>query len=346
MLLTFFLILFSSVIFYTSAWAFTPGDANEDGDVNLGDIIRVVNIVFKGAPYPQDGEQADPTADCKINLSDAVYLVNYIFKSGKLPDWTVCFDVPVNLGTPINSADVEESFFITYDGKRAYFASNKPLTFGGSDLFYSDWDSVTGNWGAPVNLGPGINSGWDDITPCVSSDAKRLYFQAFGRAGGLGGWDVWYCEWDSINDQWGIPQNPGPNINSSEGEGTPFVTVDGQELYFVGPGGLYVSCWTGSEWGPRDYLDTMVNNYGNEAAPSLPADENWLYHYAFGYPTILVSYWTGTAWSYHKELLININPGLYPYITPDGKRLYFTGFPGGIGGSSDIWVAARKFQNK
>src|SRR3990172_7067889 len=161
MLFTFFLILFSSVVFYTSTLAFTPGDANNDDGVNLADIIQVVNIVFREAPYPPEGEQADPNADCKISIADIVYMVNYIFKGGPPPDWIACFENPVPVGEPIETPAAEESFFLTYDGKRAYFSSNKYPTFGSSDLFYSDWDSVTGNWSSRVNLGSHINSGWD-----------------------------------------------------------------------------------------------------------------------------------------------------------------------------------------
>lgn len=324
--------------------AFTPGDANNDGGVNLADIIQVVNIVFGEAPYPPEGEQADPNADCKVNITDIVYMVNYVFKGGPPPDWVTCFENPVPVGLPIETPDIEESFFITYDGKRAYFSSNGHPNYGGTDLFYSDWDSADGNWSIPVNLGSQVNSGSNDIQPSVSGDSKKLFFQAFGRAGGLGGWDVWYCEWDSVTEQWGVPINPGANINSEQGEGSPFITADEQELYFGRVGGIYVSYWTGSEWGPRVFLGYNINYWGVENASSLTADKKWFYFDA--YITLFVSYWTGSGWAPRKELLAPINPGRRPYITPDGKKLYFiAGRPCELG-ICNIWVAKRKFQNQ
>ncbi|MCP4568635.1 MAG: hypothetical protein GY841_13745 [FCB group bacterium] len=61
------------------------GDANFDGDVNVGDAVVLINFVFKGASYPHVPDLADANGDCSLNVGDAVYLINYVFKGGDPP---------------------------------------------------------------------------------------------------------------------------------------------------------------------------------------------------------------------------------------------------------------------
>ena len=62
-----------------------PGDANNDGAVNVGDAVFVINYVFKGGPPPPCKQEADANADAAVNVGDAVYVINYIFKGGPTP---------------------------------------------------------------------------------------------------------------------------------------------------------------------------------------------------------------------------------------------------------------------
>ncbi len=77
---------------------------------------------------------------------------------------------------------------LTPDGKRLYFVSDMPGGFGGTDIYYSNWnDSV---WSAPVNCGNKINTLADELFPfAVSSD--MLYFSSNGHLS-IGGLDVFY----------------------------------------------------------------------------------------------------------------------------------------------------------
>ncbi|MEZ5357329.1 MAG: dockerin type I repeat-containing protein [Candidatus Zixiibacteriota bacterium] len=61
------------------------GDANNDGDVNIGDIVYIIAYIFRGGPPPELVNQSDVNEDCGINLGDAVYLINYAFRSGPAP---------------------------------------------------------------------------------------------------------------------------------------------------------------------------------------------------------------------------------------------------------------------
>ena len=76
------------------------------------------------------------------------------------------------------------------------------------DLLTCPGDSVTVH-----NLGPNVNSRWDEWDPNPTSDGHYLYFSSAPRPGGKGDQDVWYCE---CNDTaWSKPMNLGNPINSN-----------------------------------------------------------------------------------------------------------------------------------
>jgi hypothetical protein len=63
----------------------TPGDANDDGDSNVGDAVYIINYVFKGGAAPPCMNEGDANGDCNVNVGDAVYVINFVFKGGAAP---------------------------------------------------------------------------------------------------------------------------------------------------------------------------------------------------------------------------------------------------------------------
>jgi subtilisin family serine protease len=61
------------------------GDANNDGTVNIGDAVYLVNYIFKGGPAPDTDYLGDANGDESVNIGDAVYLIDYIFHGGPPP---------------------------------------------------------------------------------------------------------------------------------------------------------------------------------------------------------------------------------------------------------------------
>jgi hypothetical protein len=61
------------------------GDANRDYSINTGDVIFLVNAVFKGGTPPDPIKIGDINGDCETNVGDAVYLINHIFRGGPAP---------------------------------------------------------------------------------------------------------------------------------------------------------------------------------------------------------------------------------------------------------------------
>lgn len=102
--------------------------------------------------------------------------------------------------------------FITSDGKRMFFVSNKPGGQGGDDIWVSD----LGNDGDAVNstnLGAGINTPQDDQAPYYDGDKKVLIYSSKGFTG-LGGFDFFESTGDT--GSWTVPQNMGYPMNSAK----------------------------------------------------------------------------------------------------------------------------------
>ena len=97
------------------------------------------------------------------------------------------------------------------DGKRLYFSSDMPGGMGMSDIWYVD---ITGDntYGAPVNLGPKINTEARETFPFIGSSGK-LYFSTDGRPG-YGGYDVYRADIGSDGQIQDVV-NLGKPINSS-----------------------------------------------------------------------------------------------------------------------------------
>lgn len=67
------------------ACQYVCGDANYDTKINVGDVVFVINFIFKAGTAPVPSCKADVNHDGKVNVGDAVYLINHIFKAGPAP---------------------------------------------------------------------------------------------------------------------------------------------------------------------------------------------------------------------------------------------------------------------
>src|SRR5713226_1041346 len=62
------------------------------------------------------------------------------------------------------------------------------------------------DWSEPVNLGPVVNSEFNDQHPAISVDGLSLYISS-DRPGGFGDMDIYVSHRASLDDDWGPPQN-------------------------------------------------------------------------------------------------------------------------------------------
>lgn len=83
----------------------------------------------------------------------------------------------VNLGDVVNSFGEETSPWLAYDGKTLYFSSDGHTGYGKLDIFMTKrLDNTWTNWSPPVNLGPGINSPYDDVSFNYNPADRYAYF--------------------------------------------------------------------------------------------------------------------------------------------------------------------------
>ncbi|MFK7933598.1 MAG: OmpA family protein [Saprospiraceae bacterium] len=103
---------------------------------------------------------------------------------------------------------------LSKDGRRLYFASNRPGGYGGMDIWLAE--QLDGEWQTPINLGPTINSAGNEIFPFIANDEK-LYYASDGHLG-VGGLDIFVGQKANDSDErnWSIRENLGTPFNSPD----------------------------------------------------------------------------------------------------------------------------------
>ena len=104
------------------------------------------------------------------------------------------------------------------DGKFLYFVSDLPGGYGGKDIWRSAKNGST--YGAPVNLGPTINTSGDEKYPYMRSDST-LYFSSNGHPG-FGGLDIFRAK-EKEDGTWEVHNMMYPMNSNMDDFGITFV---------------------------------------------------------------------------------------------------------------------------
>jgi len=118
----------------------------------------------------------------------------------------------VKLNKNINTKYWESHGFITEDGQHLIFASDRPGGYGGLDLYISE--KTDRDWGPPVNLGPEINTRFNEDRPSLINNGKTLFFISQGHEN-IGGYDIFRSDLQG-NGTWDEPKNLGYPINTPD----------------------------------------------------------------------------------------------------------------------------------
>ena len=134
---------------------------------------------------------------------------------------------PVKLNTNINSESWEGSCSITADGRYLYFASSRPGGMGGRDIYVSEMEN--GDWGPAKNLGPTINTKYNEDAPFIHPDGITLFFSSEGHKS-IGGYDIMYSIKKENN--WLEPLSMGIPLNTTEDDRYYVINAKGNVGYF------------------------------------------------------------------------------------------------------------------
>ena len=117
------------------------------------------------------------------------------------------------LNDPINTLYNETHASLSSEGDVLFFTSNRNGGYGGLDIYKSVLDK-NGEWSPPKNLGPVINTVFDEKSPFVTENGKKLYFSSQGHYN-MGGFDLFYSEL-SEKGEWNYPVNIGYPVNTTD----------------------------------------------------------------------------------------------------------------------------------
>ncbi len=116
------------------------------------------------------------------------------------------------LGNNVNGRTSETHASISKNGKTLFFTSDARGGQGSFDIYVSKLDGK-GEWGVPVNLGPVINTPYEEQTPFISSNDSILFFSSQGHKT-IGGFDVFYSELGK-DGKWKEPVSLGYPVNTT-----------------------------------------------------------------------------------------------------------------------------------
>ena len=158
----------------------------------------------------------------------------------------------------VNSDSWETHCTVTPDGENMYFVSDREGGFGGRDI-YRIVKLPNGEWSEAQNMGPGINTPYDEDSPFIAVNNKTLYFSSNGPKS-MGGFDVFVAFRDE-NNSWSTPINMGYPINSAGDDIFYTTTVDGLRGY--------LSSFRKGGHGEKDIYEIQNDYLGNRPISSL-----------------------------------------------------------------------------
>lgn len=156
--------------------------------------------------------------------------------------------------------------------------------FRSDDIWQADWDGT--KWQKPDKIDEVIDS-YGSVEPSVfiTADGKGLYFVS-NRQGGRGEKDIYFCRKKS-DDTWGTPELLGNEINTQWNEDAPYVSDDGNTLYFSSEGHNSMGGYdvfrskkmANGKWSEAENLGAPINN-GDDDVFYVPDEKNQRAWYA------------------------------------------------------------------
>jgi hypothetical protein len=177
--------------------------------------------------------------------------------------------------------------FLSPNGLRLYFVSNRPLNKSTTDtkdfdIWYVERESPSKNWSSPINMGTPINTEHNEFYPAVSTNGN-LYYTG-DRPDSKGEDDIFFSSYE--NGKYSEPISLGENINSKGYEYNAYIGKDESYLIFggyaredgQGSGDLYISFkGNDNEWSKAKPLPVPINSRYMDYCPFVDEPNGLLY---------------------------------------------------------------------
>lgn len=194
---------------YEEGVYFSVRQGNKWDGANWGDAKPV-----RGLVRDENGKAGQETATSISSDGRELYVCHngdiYVsHKDEKTNEWLPATPLP----EPVNTVFNEDFAFITPDGQELYISSDCPGGFGGKDIYRSR-RLPNGQWGEPLNLGPGVNTEEDEDAPFFHEPTGILYFSSRGH-NTMGGYDIFFAP-QNDKGEYEVATNIGYPINSPD----------------------------------------------------------------------------------------------------------------------------------
>ncbi|MEO6302202.1 MAG: hypothetical protein ABIP51_03410 [Bacteroidia bacterium] len=265
-------------------------------NINSSAMEAVINL-------SPDGQTLILYKDGGEGMSGNIYYSNY---DGK--DWTTLKE----FGSDVNSKFQESHACLNADGTVLFFVSDRPGGYGGKDI-YRCIKLPNGIWSKALNMGPSINTEYDEDGAFIHPDGITFFFSSNGHKT-MGGYDIFFAT-----------LNPDNKFSEVTNIGYPINTTDDDVFYVTSPDGKrsYLSSAKDGGYGEKDIY--VVSIPGAKEKPLalfkgqiLPAEGEKLPEDII---IIVKDKQTGEIVGSYRPKLVN---GTFSTILPPGKEYNFS----------------------
>lgn len=230
----------------------------------------------------------------------------------------------------------ERDMAMSPDGNEIWFTVATPHSTFQTIVFITK--DAAGKWSKPT-IAPFAGK-YSDLEPNFSHDGKGLYFASNRPLSGDGNakdFDIWVVERNGKS--WGTPTNLGAVINTAGNEFYPSITKSGN-LYFtaeyengIGTEDIWVATWSNNQFQKPTVLDSAVNSKTYEFNAFVDPNEKFILFTSYGRKDdtgrgdLYIS-WKDASSKWKPAVNLkgsnSSNLDFCPYVSPDGKALFFT----------------------
>jgi outer membrane protein OmpA-like peptidoglycan-associated protein/tetratricopeptide (TPR) repeat protein len=270
---------------------------------NLGDTINTTSDDYNPVI---SGDGSTLVFMHKLPFYEAIYFSKKV--NGK-------WQKPVNITPQIMSDGNQYVTGISYDGKTILLSVENEFN---SDIYMSQY--TDNRWTQSRPLGSNINTKYWESHASLSKDGNTLYFTS-NRNGGAGNMDIYVAK-RTATGNFGQVQNV-KEVNSDLNEDTPFVTADGQKLYFSSQGFVNM--------GGYDIFESTLGSDGKWSVPEnlgypVSTTDDDLFYYPWqngniGYMSKIIDGGYGAMDIYKVKFNIPVRESISEEVSPIQEEL-------------------------